>query len=64
MRIEPPPTPEEAAAIVAALELLREEPGKQTPPVSRWELAGRLGHALPPNTPLPESVWGHGRWDV
>jgi hypothetical protein len=64
MRIEPIPTPEGAAAIVAALELLREGPKEQAPLVSRWELAGRLGRGLPPNAPLPESVWGYGWWYV
>jgi hypothetical protein len=46
-RIEPAPTSEEAAAIVAALETLRGEPEQApeaAPGRSRWRLAGLLAH--------------------
>ena len=49
MRIEPDPTPEEAAAIMAALEALREEEPEDRDALNRscWRLAGLLGHAVP-----------------
>jgi predicted DNA-binding transcriptional regulator YafY len=47
LRIEPAPTPEEAAAIVAALEALREEETAEDTRSfsnrSRWRLAGLFG---------------------
>ena len=48
MRVEPAPTPEEAAAIAAALEALREEEPEDRVPMNRisWRLAGLLGHAV------------------
>lgn len=66
-RIEPAPTPEEAAAIVAALETLRKEPekappGEAAPGRSRWRLAGLLGH--PPREMEPEDpLWSYTRWE-
>ena len=66
-RIEPAPTPEEAAVIVAALEKLRKEPekappGEAAPGRSRWRLAGLLGH--PPREMEPEDpLWSYTRWE-
>ncbi len=60
-RIEPAPTPEEAAAIVAALEVLRGE-GAEFPARSRWRLAGLLGHPVPPGMRIEGSLWSHSRW--
>jgi Acyl-CoA carboxylase epsilon subunit len=62
-RIEPPPTPEEAAAIVAALEALdgkKPEPGPPTR--SRWLLAGMLGHPVTPGMRLEGSLWSYSSW--
>lgn len=60
MRIEPAPTPGEAAAIMAALEVQRED-GRETPTPQpgRWELAGRLGRRLPPGMRLEGSPWSY-----
>ncbi len=60
-RVEPAPTPEEAAAIVAALEVLRGE-GAEFPARSRWRLAGLLGHPVPPGTRTAGSLWPHSGW--
>ena len=69
--VEPTPTLEEAAAIVAALEALRGRPEAGTAPEaspsasagrSRWRLAGLLGH--PPREMEPEdSLWSYTRWE-
>lgn len=63
MRIEPEPTPEEAAAIMAALEVLRGEPEKRETGPSRWELSGRLGRMLPPGRKLEGSPWTYAGWE-
>ena len=56
--IQPEPTPEEAAAIVAAIESLRgEAPGETQPGRSRWEIAGRLGRPLPKEMELEGALW-------
>ena len=64
MNIEPSPTPDEATAIVAALETLSEEPG-DLPSLkrSRWRLAGLLGHAVEPGVELDGSLWSYSRWE-
>jgi hypothetical protein len=63
LRIEPAPTPEEAAAIVAALEDLDGKRPETGPPArSRWRLAGLLGHPVPPGMRLEGSLWSHSRW--
>ena len=64
MKIDPDPTPEEAAAVVAALETLREEP-EDLPSLkrSRWRLAGLLGHAVEPGMKLEGSLWSYSRWE-
>ena len=67
MNVEPPPTEEEAAAIVAALEALRGAP--ETAPASRdsagrsrWRLAGLLVH--PPWEMEPEDpLWTYTCWE-
>ncbi len=64
-RIEPAPTPEEAAAIVAALEVLRGEKAEVALPVrSRWRLAGLLGHPVPPGMKLEGALWSYSSWEV
>lgn len=63
MRTEPGPTPEEAAAIMAALETLREEPEMREPGPNRWELSGRLGRTLPPGRKLEDSPWTYAGWE-
>ena len=62
-RIEPTPTPAESAAIVAALEVLREEPVKGVPGRDRWRLAGLLGHPVPPGIELEGSLWSYSSWE-
>jgi hypothetical protein len=62
LRIEPAPAPEEAAAIMAALEALREDEDRDSlnrDPLSRsgWHLAGLLGHVVPASTKLEGSLW-------
>ncbi len=62
-RIEPAPTPEEAAAIVAALKALeKREPETELPARSRWRLAGLLGHPVPRGMRLEGSLWSCSRW--
>jgi len=62
--IQPWPNPEEAAAIVAALETLseREQQDSASLKRSRWRLAGLLGHALEPGIELDGSLWSYSRW--
>jgi predicted DNA-binding transcriptional regulator YafY len=64
LRIEPPSTEEEAAAIVAALETLSEEGQEDTASLkrSRWRLAGLLGHALESGKEPVVSLWAYSRW--
>lgn len=58
-QIHPEPTPEEAAAIVAAIESARGEasPVQPQPGRSRWEIAGRLGQPLPKEMDLEGALW-------
>jgi hypothetical protein len=58
------PDPEEAAAIVAALETLSDVEQQDTTSLkrSRWRLAGLLGHALEPGMELDGSLWSYSRW--
>jgi hypothetical protein len=65
LRIEPDPTPEEAAAIAAALEALREEETEDRNPLnrSRWDLAGLLGHAVPARMKLEGTLWSYSSWE-
>ncbi len=65
MRIEPAPTPEEAAAITAALEALREEEPREGDSLNRsgWRLAGLLRHAVPRRTRLEGSLWSYSSWE-
>ena len=63
-RIEPAPTPEEAAAIVAALEALGGKKPETGPPArSRWRLAGMLGHPVPPGMKLEGTLWSYSSWE-
>ena len=65
MRVFSNPTPEEAAAIVAALQALREdEPGEASlTRRDRWRLAGLLGHAPPREMKLAGSLWSYSSWE-
>jgi hypothetical protein len=64
VEIRPRPNPEEAAAIVAALETLSDEEQQDSTSLkrSRWRLAGLLGHALEPGIELNGSLWSYSRW--
>ena len=63
MGIEPAPSPEEAAAISAALGILQEKsPGARLPARSRWRLAGLLGRPVPPGMKLEGSLWSYSGW--
>ena len=63
-RIDPPPSPEEAAAIVTALGVSREEdPEAGVPARSRWRLAGLLGHPVPPGMGLDGALWSYSSWE-
>ncbi len=63
-RIEPTPTPEEAAAIVAALEASSVEvPRGQRPVRDRWRLAGLLGHPVPSGMEFEGSLWSYSSWE-
>ena len=65
MKVEPAPTPEETAAIVAALEALREEGPEDKHALNRshWRLAGLLGHEVPPGMKLEGSLWSYSSWE-
>jgi predicted DNA-binding transcriptional regulator YafY len=65
LRIEPDPSPEEAAAIAAALEAMRDggSEDKEALNRSRWRLAGLLGHAVPARMKLEGSLWSYSSWE-
>lgn len=65
MRIEPDPSPEEAVAIAAALEALRDGGSEYREALnrSRWRLAGLLGHAVPTGMKLEGSLWSYSSWE-
>jgi hypothetical protein len=64
LKIEPSPTPAEAAAIMAALETLNgEQEDTITLKRSRWRLAGLLGHEVEPGMKLEGSLWSYSRWE-
>ena len=65
MRIEPAPNLEEIAAIMAALEVLREGEPDDTSSLkrSRWRLAGLLGHAPPRDMKLDGALWSYSSWE-
>jgi predicted DNA-binding transcriptional regulator YafY len=65
LRIEPDPSPEEAAAIAAALEALRDVGSEDREALnrSRWRLAGLLGHAVPARMKLEGSLWSYSSWE-
>ncbi len=62
MRVDPVPSPEEVAAIAAAL---REVKPVQVEALnrSRWRLAGLLGHAVPQTMNLEGSLWSYSSWE-
>jgi len=64
-RIQSEPNPEEAAAIVAALQRLSEGEQQDTASLkrSRWRLAGVLGYAVEPGIELDGSLWSYSRWE-
>jgi hypothetical protein len=63
LRIEPAPTPEEAAAIVAALEVMgRDGRRRNLPRGAGGGLAGLLGHPVPPGMRFEGSLWSFSRW--
>jgi hypothetical protein len=63
-QIQPTPTPEEAAAIVAALGSFDGEREEMTSlKRSRWRLAGLLGHEVEPGMKLEGSLWSYSRWE-
>jgi hypothetical protein len=63
-RIKPAPTPEEAAAIVAALEVLGgRKPGAGSSARSRWRVAGMLGQPVPPGMKLDGALWSYSSWE-
>ncbi len=65
--IKPNPTPEETAAIVAALATLGgsgpELDGAPAPRQDRWRLAGLLGHPPPPGMKLGGALWSYSSWE-
>jgi hypothetical protein len=65
LKIEPSPTPDEAAAIVIALESLSDVEPDNSPSLkrSRWRLAGLLGHEVEPGMKLEGSLWSYSRWE-
>ncbi|HEX2740866.1 MAG TPA: hypothetical protein VHM69_10490 [Rubrobacter sp.] len=65
MKIEPSPTYEETAAIVAALETFSAEDPEDLSSLkrSRWRLAGLLGHEVEPGMKLEGSLWSYSRWE-
>jgi hypothetical protein len=65
LKIEPSPAPDEAAAIMAALELLSERESEDSTSLgrSRWRLAGLLGHEVEPGMKLEGSLWSYSRWE-
>ena len=68
MRMDPPPTPEEAAAVLAALEVvLRAEGTHRERPASlnrsRWRLAGLFGQDVPPRLEREGALWSYSSWE-
>jgi hypothetical protein len=67
LRINPKPSPEEVAAIMAALAVTRgvyEEPEAEANlRRSRWRLAGLLGHAPPREMKLDGALWTYSSWE-
>jgi hypothetical protein len=66
LKIEPSPTEEETAAIVAALETLFEGEKQDNASLKRgrWRLAGLLGHAVEPGIEPDGSLWSYSRWEI
>jgi hypothetical protein len=64
LKLRPEPTSDEVAAIVAALEALREEVPNDRNSLkrSRWRLAGLLGRPVPPGARLEQPLWSYASW--
>lgn len=65
MKIAPPPTPEEAAAIIVALETTLEGKTENAHDLGRgrWRLAGTLGHMPPRRMKPDDSLWSYSSWE-
>jgi hypothetical protein len=65
LKITPNPTPEEAAAIAAALESTRDGKPEKSHNLkrSRWRAAGLLGHPPPDRMKPGSSLWSYSRWE-
>jgi len=65
LKVQPAPTPDEAAAMVAALGRIsdQEPEGSSSLKRSRWRLAGLLGHAVEPGRKLEGDLWSYSRWE-
>jgi hypothetical protein len=68
LRIEPIPSSEEVAAIMAALAIVSEDQEELEEIAaqlrrSRWRLAGLLGHAPPREMKLEGSLWSYSSWE-
>ncbi len=67
MRMKPDPSPEEVAAVMAALAVtmdVYEEPEEAAGlKRSRWRLAGLLGHAPPREMKLDGALWSYSSWE-
>jgi hypothetical protein len=65
VKITPSPTPEEAAAIIAALETVREEGSEKAHNLkrSRWRVAALLGHMPPRRMKPDDSLWSYSSWE-
>lgn len=65
MKIEPSPTPEEAAAIIAALETMRDGKPENAHDLGRgrWRMAGLLGHMPPRRMKPDDSLWSYSSWE-
>ncbi|AHY45736.1 Hypothetical Protein RradSPS_0453 [Rubrobacter radiotolerans] len=66
--INPPPTPEEAAAIVAALAALSPDPRADADEGrdlkrQRWRLAGLMGGPPPRRLAPGASLWSYSSWE-
>jgi predicted DNA-binding transcriptional regulator YafY len=62
VQVRPSATPDEAVAIVAALEALNgEQEDSASLRRSRWRLAGLLGHQVEPGMKLEGSLWSYSK---
>jgi hypothetical protein len=65
VKITPSPTPEEAAAIIAALEATNDERPEKADNLkrSRWRAAALLGHMPPRRMKPDDSLWSYSSWE-